>query len=57
LSDISARKLQTLQRRALLRFYFRPRIILGLLKELRTRQQYKSMYWRVREVFFKSAVR
>jgi len=57
LSDISARKLQTLQRRALLRFYLRPRIILGLLKELRTRQQYKSMYWRVREVFFKSAVR
>jgi radical SAM superfamily enzyme YgiQ (UPF0313 family) len=57
LSGIPAKRLQALQRKALLTFYLRPRIIVNLLKELRTFQQYKAMFWRVREIFFKKAVR
>lgn len=54
LSAIPPRRLRQLYRRAVLTFYLRPRILYGLLKELRSPRQIWVIFMRVMNIFFKN---
>jgi len=53
LSDIPTQRLKKLQRRAMREFYFRPRIIRGLLGEIKTYSQFKILIKRFLNIFLK----
>lgn len=54
LSDIPSEKLRKLQKKAMMEFYLRPRIILGLINEIKTFSQFKVLLTRTLDVFISS---
>ncbi len=55
LSEIPAQRLKALQRRAMWQFYYRPRIALNLLKQIRTVDQVNILLERSNNLFLKPA--
>lgn len=54
LSDIPADKLKKLYKKAMISFYLRPKIIFGLMKEIRTYDQIKVIGRRLKSIFVSS---
>ena len=55
LATVSAEKLRKLQRRAMRQFYLRPKIMLGLAKEIKTYSQVKIIAKRFTNIFLKKS--
>lgn len=56
-SDIPAKRLRQLHKKAIREFYLRPKILLGLLKEIKTKNQFKILIKRFFNIFFPATVK
>jgi radical SAM superfamily enzyme YgiQ (UPF0313 family) len=53
LSDVSAKNLRKLQKKAMFEFYVRPKIVIGLIKEIKTYAQIKIFVKRLFNIFIR----